>query len=256
MIPVYEVDALLAGLQGVAGIVLHDLDTGQEVTHRPHEVFVAASLIKLPILYHFYCECTAGRLDPDESHVLQAGEMVPGFGVLRSLQPGLMLRLRDLASLMIVVSDNTATNILIDRLGIQPINATIEALGMHQTELQRKMYDHSDPNKNNYTSPRDMCTFYAWLADDRQLAPAYHAELMQSLFGQQCRNKLPSGLPREARLAHKTGDMTQIEHDAGIFDGPQRRLIAVVMTKDLVRNLDGVALCRHIGELAYAYVTA
>jgi beta-lactamase class A len=255
MISAFELEALLAGLQGVAGVVLHDLETGQEAVHNPNEVFVAASLIKLPVLYHFFLECTAGRLDPDEPYRLSAEAMVPGFGVLRSLQPGAVLRLRDLASLMIVISDNTATNALIDRLGIGPINTTIQVLGLQQTSLQRKLYDHSDPNKNNFTSPRDMCTFYQWIAVNRQLAPLYYAEMLQSLFGQQCRNKLPSGLPREARLAHKTGDMTQIEHDAGLFDGPNRRLIAVVMTKELARNVDGVALCRHVGELAYAYVT-
>jgi len=244
---------LLAGFQGVAGIVLHDLDSGQETAWNPDEVFVAASLIKLPILWHFYLECTHGHLDPDERITLTAAQMAPGFGVLRSLQPGLALRLRDVATLMIVVSDNTATNLLIDRLGIAPINQTIHALGLPQTELQRKMFDYSDPAKNNYTSPRDMATFFRHVATSDQFDPLFQAELMQTLCGQQCRNKLPAALPREVKLAHKTGDMPQIEHDAGIFMGAQRRLIAVVMSKDLARNLDGVALCQHVGQLAYGY---
>lgn len=249
----FDLAALLSGFEGIAGIVLHDLEAGQETAWNPNEVFVAASLIKLPILWHFYQECTQDRLDPDERIIVRAEDMVPGFGVLRSLHPGLSMRLRDVATLMIVVSDNTATNLLIDRLGIAPINATIRTLGMHQTELQRKMFDYREPSRNNFTSPRDITTFYQAVAANQQLAPSYQAELLQILLGQQCRNKLPSGLPREATLAHKTGDMPQIEHDAGIFFGTHHRLIATVMTKDLARNLDGVTLCRRIGELAFAY---
>lgn len=250
---VQAIPAAIANLAGTAGIILYDQESGDEAAWNPDEVFLAASLIKLPILWHFFREAGAGRLDPDEPMTLAAADMTPGFGVLRSLQPGLVLRLRDLASLMIVVSDNTATNLLIDRLGIEPINGAIRDLGLAQTVLMRKMYDYRDPAKNNYTSPRDMVRMLQALAAGEGLQPAYQAEAMQMLLGQQCRNKLPSGLPRSARLAHKTGDQSQVEHDAGIFFGAQRTLVVVVMTKDLARNVDGVSLCRQVGEIAYAY---
>ncbi|MBW7885759.1 MAG: serine hydrolase [Caldilineaceae bacterium] len=253
---IFDWPPLLDGFDGVAGIVLHDPDSGAEQAWNPDERFVAASLIKLPILWRFYQQCSLGLLDPDETLTVTAEALMPGFGVLKSLQPGLTLRLRDLAALMIVVSDNTATNLLIDRLGIEPINATIRELGLAGTELQRKMYDYRDPAKNNYTTPRDMVTIYRTIASGTGLEPAFHDEMMQLLLGQQCRNKLPSGLPRDARLAHKTGDMPQIEHDAGIFFGDGRRLVVAVLTKEMSRNLDGVALCRRVGEAAYAYVTA
>lgn len=249
-----ELSELISDLVGVAGIVLHDPDSGAEGAWNPNERFRAASLIKLPILWHFYAACTRGLLDPEETVVVMQEQIVPGFGVLRSLQPGLALRLRDLAALMILVSDNTATNILIDRLGIEPINATAAALGMTDTVLMRKMYDLRDPAKNNYTTPRDVARFYRRLLANDELSPAYQAEMMATLLGQQCRNKLPSGLPGRPIIAHKTGDDEGIEHDTGIFFGDRRRLIVVVMTKDLARNADGVALCRRIGELAYGYV--
>lgn len=254
MIADVDLSELTKDLAGVAGVVLHDPDSGVELAWNLDERFRAASLIKLPIFWHFYAACARGQVDPAEGIVLTREQMVPGFGALRSLQPGLTLRLRDLAALMILVSDNTATNILIDRLGIEPINATIADLGMADTILMRKMYDYRDPAKNNYTTPRDVARFYRQLlASDERMAP-YQAEMISTFLGQQCRNKLPAGLPGRPKIAHKTGDDEGIEHDAGIFFGAGRRLIAVVMTKDLARNPDGVALCRRIGEIAYQYV--
>lgn len=254
MIAAHQLTALVDGFDGVAGILLRDLATGEEAAWHPDTTFVAASLIKLPILWHFYLACSRGALDPDEQVTLLPEQMVPGFGVLRSLAPGLTLRLRDLATLMIVVSDNTATNLLIDRLGIGAIDASIQALGLTKTVLQRKMYDYSDPTRNNYTSPRDMVALLRHFAANDQLTPAWQAALMQTLLGQQCRNKLPSGLAREVKLAHKTGDMPQIEHDVGIFFGSQRTLAVAVLTKDLARNVDGVTLCRRVGEMVYAVI--
>ncbi len=252
MLPI-DLHPLVGDLQGVAGIIVHDLDTGDEMTWNPDERFVAASLIKLPILWQYFCEYGAQRLDPDEIVVLRAEDRVPGFGVLKSLEPGLPLRLRDLATLMIVVSDNIATNLLIDRLGIEAINRAIQGLGMTHTVLMRKMFDYRDPAKNNFTSPRDMVRILHTFAENDDLPAALHAELLHIMRGQQCRNKLPSALPRSVKLAHKTGDMPQIEHDAGIFFGADHRVIAVVMTRDLARNLDGVRLCRQVGEAVFAY---
>jgi beta-lactamase class A len=254
LIPDVDLSALTRDLAGLAGVILHDPDSGAELALNPDERFRAASLIKLPLMWHFYASCADGLVDPEESILLTREHMVPGFGVLRSLQAGLALRLRDLAALMIVVSDNTATNLLIDRLGIEPVNATIAALGMNDTVLMRKMYDYRDPGKNNYTTPRDVARFYRGLLVGGGIVAPYHTEMMATLLGQQCRNKLPSGLVGWPKIAHKTGDDEGIEHDAGIFFGDRRRLIVVVMTKDLQRNTDGVALCRRIGEIAYQYV--
>ena len=252
-LPPVDLDALAAPLRGVAGIILHDVESSDEIAYQPDERFVAASLIKLPVLWHFFAECSAGRLDPDEQYTLAAADRVPGFGVLRSLHPGLTVRLRDLASWMITISDNTATNLLINRLGIAAVNATIARLGMDGTVLMRKMYDLRDPALNNYTTPRDMVRFYRQLLGGAGIAPQFQEEMLRSLHGQMARNKLPSGLPREIVLAHKTGDMTAIEHDAGIFFGSRRRVIAVVMSKDLVCNVEGVALCRRVGEIGWAW---
>src|SRR5688572_16723926 len=111
-----QLQTLAATLPGTAGVVVKDLATGQSITFNEAEPFPAASIIKLSILWAFFEQVEAGRLSATERVSLTTDAQVGGSGVLYTLAAGLNLTLQDLATLMITVSDNTATNILIDRL--------------------------------------------------------------------------------------------------------------------------------------------
>ncbi|WP_051469961.1 serine hydrolase [Fischerella sp. PCC 9605] len=243
--------SLISGFRGTAGIVIRNLDSGHDAQFNQELLFPAASLIKLAILWEFFYQCAIGVVDPVEEIELQAQDMVIGFGVLRQLNPGLKLRLLDLATLMIVISDNTATNLLIDRLGMDNINNSIQQLGLVNTALQYKMFDPRDVNRDNFTSPADVARILEAFVRQRQLLGQYGDEPLRILEGQQCKNKLHLGLPKGVQLANKTGELLWIEHDAGILFAKDKEIVIVVMTQGLSENYDGIRLCRDVAKLVY-----
>ena len=115
---------------------------GEEVeTHNPDLPLVAASVIKLPVMIEAFRAAAAGVLSLGETHALRDGERLPSCGTLKAMHTGIEMTLLDLVRLMIIVSDNAATNILIRRLGMERINRTIEALHLTGTRVNRLLFD-------------------------------------------------------------------------------------------------------------------
>ena len=127
--------------QGPAKVFLaaRNLKTGQSVSIRGAEPVRTASTIKLPVLVEIYAQASEGKLKLDEELVMRQADMVSGSGVLRELSAGTKLKLRDIGNLMIVVSDNTATNMLIERIGADTVNARMDKLNLPRTRLMRKI---------------------------------------------------------------------------------------------------------------------
>jgi beta-lactamase class A len=250
-----DLKSLVSSFRGTIGIVIKNLNSDRTIHFNRELLFPAASLIKLPILWEFFHQCATGSIDPEEKIELRAEDMVIGFGVLRQLSPGLNLRLRDLAVLMSVVSDNTATNLLIDKLGFDSINSSIQQLGLSSTALHYKMFDPRDWEQDNFTTPADIALMLETFVQRKQLLGQYGDEPLKILEGQQCKNKLPLGMPKGIRLAHKTGESIGVEHDAGILLVRGTKTIAVVMTKDLEDNYDGVKLCQNVARLVFQNIS-
>lgn len=246
-----DINSLITDFPGSASIVISEPSTGDHIGVNENTVFPAASLIKLPILWEFFAQCEAEQIDPNEIYSLSEADKVRGFGVLRQLKPDLTLRLIDLATLMIIVSDNTATNLLIDRLGLDSINNTIQALGLKGTSLKRKMFDHTDPSLENFTTARDTERILQLLLFDNAPLGKYHDQPRTILEGQQCKNKLHCGFPKDTWVANKTGDSPGLEHDAGLVRLGNDEFILVVLTKDLENNFDGIELCRQTAQFLY-----
>lgn len=250
MISKQGVQQLIGEVDGDVGVVVRDLQSDAGFAINAEMKFRAASLIKLPMFWSFYDRCNSGQLDPDELTTIADSDVTRGFGVLRTFQPGLQLRLRDLATLMVIVSDNTATNILIDRLGMSAINNDMQSLGLTETLLQRKMGDYDNP-ADNITSPADVEKILVALLQTSDWPDEISNEIAMTLHGQQCRNKLRWHIPEDVALAHKTGDLPGVEHDAGILTINERRTLIVVMTQKLQSNAQGEGLCRKIGKMVY-----
>lgn len=249
------IEQLIAEIDGIAGVVIRDLDSSAGFAINADVQFRAASLIKLPILWSFFQRCTTGQLDPNELISIAPTDVTRGFGVLRTLQPGLQLRWHDLATLMVIVSDNTATNMLIDRLGMSAISADLRQLGMTNTILQRKMGDYDNP-ADNLTTPVDVEKVLIALQKSSKLSDEYRDEIATILHGQQCRNKLRWHIPEAVALGHKTGDLPGVEHDAGILTVGDQRTMIIVMTHKLASNTQGEALSRVLGKMVYEDMTA
>jgi beta-lactamase class A len=245
-----------ANVRGVVGVVVSFLDENHSVVAwNEDEVFPAASLIKLPLLWHVFSEVEKGKVSLDRIVPLDGRKKVGGFGILKDLHDGLCLTIEDLATVMIVLSDNTATNILLDMFGMDAVNRTIAHLGMKQTVLRRKMMDAEAKARglDNVTSPGDVARFFEHLLYGKTLSQELREKMVNILKRQQCNNKFPSGLPEGAVLAHKTGDLPGTEHDAGVlFRQDEPAAILVVLTKDLKENAEGVRFCQNVARAVFA----
>lgn len=248
-----RIEALLEDLDGRAAIVVKDLAGESFLQLNADAGFLSASLIKVPILWHFLKEVHAGRLDRHELITVPPAAVVGGSGVVAALEPGVTLRLTDLAVLMTIVSDNTATNLLIDRLGLKPLAATIDELGLAQTRLQRKMMDYDSRARGleNVTSAADMVQLFTRVLAADGLPAAAADEMLSILKRQQDRQKIPALLPEETIMAHKTGELEGVEHDAGILFVGERPVIVAVLTAELADNRMGIGFAQQVGLAVY-----
>ena len=243
---------------GTAGLVVHSLADGEKFAQNEGRVFYSASLIKLGILYTLFSKAAAGELSLDEKLELAEGTAVDG-GLLHKTRPGAKLRLDDLALLMIPLSDNTATNMLIDRLGIGAINDNFKKLGLDDTILGRKMLDFEakKAGRDNFTTAADVARILEILHSGEELPPEYRSRAMDILSAQKLNGKLPGLIPLddpddlEQILAHKTGELPGIEHDAGVFFFKSGRpVVAVVLTEGKDRE-EALSLCARVGKIVF-----
>src|SRR5262252_6994575 len=129
-------------LDGVMGLAVKDLTSGEEFFINADEIMPQASSIKIAVLANLYLQAQQRKLRLSDEYVVRKEDLVPGSDIMLGLSPGVTrLTLRDLATMMIAVSDNSATNVLIRRAGMDSVNAILARLGLHSTKLRRKMMD-------------------------------------------------------------------------------------------------------------------
>lgn len=214
----------------------------------------AASVIKIPIMVEAFRAFEAGELDPSELHVLRGMEKMPSCGALNRMHDGLAVTMRDLVELMIVLSDNTATNILIDRLGIDRVNATMAALGMKQTVLRRKLFDAAGhaAGVENTVCAKEIGILLEKMYRGELVSPAASAEMLEILKNQKLNGKMPFYLkPQGVVCAHKTGEDDGITHDVGIVYAREPFVLCMLsedtevpvferLIQDVARELSGL----------------
>ena len=213
---------LLKRLHAVPGHVAmyyQPLDGGCALMLNESMPMLAASVIKIPIMVEAFRQFESGKLSPEESHKLEEAEKMPSCGALNRMHAGLEVTMRDLVELMIILSDNTATNILIDRLGIQHVNETMAGLGLRQTVLRRKLFDREGKAKGleNTVGARDIGILLEKMYRGELVSEAASAQMLEILKSQKLNGKIPfylheHGIP----IAHKTGEDDGITHDVGI----------------------------------------
>ena len=213
---------LLQKIRGASGHVAfyyRPLDGGCAQMYNEMMPLVAASVIKIPIMVEAFRQFESGELNPLETYRIKAEDKMPSCGALNRMHDGLEVTLRDLVELMIVLSDNSATNILIDRLGIARVNATLEAEGLKVTRLRRKLFDKAgmEAGLSNHVCAREIGLLLERMYAGTLVSPQASAEMLEILRNQKLNGKMPFFLkPRGIACAHKTGEDDGITHDVGV----------------------------------------
>ncbi len=230
----------MSGYAGVAGVSVANLRTGETLSIRGGEPFPSASLIKVAVLVALLEEVKTGSMRLDERIGMIARDRVGGSGVLKHMASGLDLTVEDAAWLMITLSDNTATNLLLDRLNIRTVGSRMEALGLPRTKIHSKTFlrstsvamDSSAKYGLGVTTPDETVRLFTLLHQGRAVSPALDSLALRMLRANQDASKLQRWLPGELDAAHKTGDVDQARNDCGILYGAQAPVAVCVMTRE------------------------
>jgi beta-lactamase class A len=244
-----------AGLDGILGLALKDLKTGKTVLINEREVFPQASSIKIAILLEAFKQAEEGRLKLDEFIALEESRKVAGSGVLFYLgRPSLSLSIRDIAVLMVVLSDNTATNLLIDKVGMEAVNKRMDALGLAKTRLRRRMMDlkAAGEGRENVSTPFEMMTLLEKIWKGDILKEPFRKDLLDILAIPKD-SPLRSGVPDGIDVAEKPGELEAVRCDSGIVMLPGRPYILCVMTTYLKRDAAGNPAIAKLSRLAFEH---
>lgn len=240
-----KVKGVLARAPGQAWFFAKNLDSGANYGHRAAEQVRTASTIKLPIMAAVFAEVAAGRAKFTETLPLTKDNKVYGSGVLKEFSDGLRIPLRDLVHLMIVVSDNTATNMVLDRITADTVNRYAAEWGLTETFSMRKILGASgqpagaseagklEKNKRfglGASTPRDMVTLLEKVERGEVVSAAASKEMMAILRRQQIQDGIARRMG-DMKVASKSGALDALRSDVGIVYGPGGR-IAMAITVD------------------------
>lgn len=263
-----EIERLADATGGIVGVAATQLATGRHIGYREDELFPTASVIKLPLLVTLYEDAIAGRIDLSERITYRDETKVAGSGVLQYLDDGLNPTLRDLAVLMMSVSDNTATDLLFDRVGKARIEAVMDRFGFPSIRVPfdiREMLmelvdmDHSKPGgyddlrrllrlsagsggrsmipaEADRTSPADMCRLLERIESRAILDPDACTAILELMKRIQSATRIPGLLPKGTVVAHKTGSYRRLRNDVGIVYAANGPYAVALFARELPRD--------------------
>lgn len=252
--------------QGKVAIAVKNLDTGECYYRNADEVMPTASLIKVAVLIELYVQAQEGKLKLAERVTLRKADKVPGSGILTDhFSDGAEISLRDVARLMIAFSDNTATNLVLDRTGIKPVNERMKAWGFPETRINAKVFRGSttsvDPERTRRyslgsTTAREMTGVLEQLQTSDRLRPVYKLAVLNHLAKNDDKYKFKSLLPESVVVMHKDGSTNATRTDAGLIHTPGGIVAVCVLTtenKDQRWKPDnaGNVLCARVAKEVY-----
>ncbi|MCL5117163.1 MAG: class A beta-lactamase-related serine hydrolase [Firmicutes bacterium] len=249
-----DLQSMVERFPGEYSVYAKNLETGDVAAVNEHTERPSASLIKVPIMAEIFRRVEEEHLNLDETLTLRAEDQVPGSGVLIDLTPGLRLPLRDLTTLMITVSDNTATNLLIDFVGVDSVNALMRRLGLHHTALERRLERIPvERPRANRTSAYDMTRLMELLARGELISVDVSRRMVRilercqgpvSIASQASESDYIGALP-DVRVAHKTGSLSQASHDSGIVALSSGIYVVTIMSQGAPESV----LLKNIGRI-------
>ncbi len=269
-----QIHAAISGFPGTVGIFAKNLDSGATYALRADDPVRTASTIKLPILVATFAAAKEGKVAWTDLTTLRDSDKVSGSGVLGEFSDGVRLPLADLVHLMIVLSDNTATNLVLDKITSDYVNEQMEKFGLKQTRSMRKVRGDGTDLKNpsgfsragrlpenerfglGSSTPREMVTLLEKIERGEAVSPEASKEMLKILRRQQDHN----GIARragEAPVANKAGALDHLRSDVGIVYSPRGR-IAMAITCEGIPKIDwtsdnpGLLLIARVAEILVA----
>ena len=216
-----KISQILQRFNGQFGIAIQELPNGPIFKINSDSPYRAASVIKLPIIYELLRLFEAGEINLDSIHEINSNNMMGGMGVISYLNPSLKFTIKDLATLMMIVSDNSATNELIDLVSMDGVNSTMNKLGLSHTVLKRKMLlQHGSdlPFKDDNTmSPSDCITLLRNNYCHSDLSADSCNTILNIMKDQQIKSKIPRYLSDDFVSATKSGELKAVSNDIGII---------------------------------------
>jgi beta-lactamase class A len=256
MTPVKQsIQTLMASTTGLTpGMFFLNLDTGAYLDLAGPSTFSAASTIKIPVLVAFFQDIDANKIRLDEMLVMRPELIGSGAGEMQYKSPGSRFSALETATKMITISDNTATNMLIDRLGgATALNQRFKSWGLTTTVIHNPL---PDLEGTNTTSPKDLAMLMTLVSQGDLVSMRSRDRLLDIMRRTKTNTLLPQGLGPGATIAHKTGDIGSVVGDAGLIDMPNgQRYVAAVMVKRPHNNAQAKELIRQISRQVYTHLS-
>ena len=237
-----RIHGLIADHKGKVAVACKHLGTQERIDFDADTVMPTASLIKFPIMVEAYAQAKEGKVKLDDMLTLQEADKVQGSGILNDhFSPGAKFSLRDAVRLMIAYSDNTATNMVLDKIGIKAVNERMTALGLKETRINAKVFRGSttsiDPERTKKfglgsTTANEMLKLFEMLHKGELVSAEASKAMLEHLKKCDDKDKFTRFLPKAITVAHKTGSVSNARTDAGILDFKQGPVVLVVLSND------------------------
>ncbi len=264
-----SIEKELAGAKGKFAVAFEDLQTGKQVLINEHESFHAASTMKTPVMIEVYKQVAAGMISLDDSITIRNEFRSIADGSTYSLSPeddselelykhlGEKRTVYSLLYDMIIVSSNLATNIIIELVDARNVMKTMRGLGAKDIQVLRGVEDNKAFRRgmNNTTTASDLMLLFNKLGKGELVSKKDSDAMIEILLDQRFKSIIPARLPKDVRVAHKTGFITGIHHDSGLVLLPDgRRYTLVLLSRELVDEQEGINALAKVSERVYEYM--
>lgn len=264
-----QIDSVLASTAGTYAIAFKDLQTGMRLYINEKEKFHAASTMKTPVMIEVFKQAEEKKFFLTDSidvinsfkSIIDGSEY--SLEISDDSEDGLYSRIgkketiKNLLFKMITVSSNLATNILIEKVGAENVMKTMNEMGLKDIQVLRGVEDGKafQAGKNNTTTAYDLSLIFEHIALKKSVSPSASKAMIDILLAQKFNSMIPAQLPAEVKVAHKTGSISNVQHDSGILFLPDGRMyVLVILSKDLKSNGDGIKTIATLSKIIYDFV--
>ncbi|WP_428657197.1 serine hydrolase [Runella sp.] len=261
--------AKLSTVEGVFAVAFKDLQTNQTLFINEKENFHAASTMKTPVMIEVFKQAKANKFKLTDSILVknEFKSIVDGSPFSLDInddsadgmykQIGQKMTIYDLTYQMIIVSSNLATNILIDLVDAKKANATMREFGANDIQVRRGVEDDKafQLGLNNSVTAYDLLLIFEKIAKKEAIDQTASEGMLRILFDQKFNDVIPAKLPKEVKVAHKTGSITGVQHDSGIVFLPDgRKYVIILLSKGLVKGKSSIGAFADVSEMIYNFV--